>query len=189
MSDTQPVFSCDLGALSVEERTQRSALASWVAARVREIQELADGYAVRLDPDRAEVRDALDWVLLERRVAIEPDAAVLALARQLAAVRPVGMFTNNPLLLKRHIAAVFPAVAEIFGARAVFSSELGKTKPDPEAFRRLAARLAAAPAEILYFDDYPAYVAGARVGGLSAEHVDGAPGVRAGLAAHGVRLP
>ena len=80
-------------------------------------------------------------------------------------------------------------MAEVFGPRAVFSSELGKTKPDPEAFRRLAARLSAAPDEILYFDDDPAYVAGARGAGLSAEHVGGAPGVRAGLAAHGVALP
>ena len=48
------------------------------------------------------------------------------------------MFTNNPLLLKRHIAEVFPAVPEIFGTRAVFSAELGRSKPDPEAFHRLA---------------------------------------------------
>ena len=131
---------------------------------------------------------AEQWVEA-RRVAIEPDAEVLALARQVGAARPVGMFTNNPLLLKRHIAAVFPAVAEIFGSRAVFSSELGKTKPDPEAFRRLAARLSAAPEQVLYFDDDPAYVAGARAAGLSAEHVGGAPGIRAGLSAHGVPLP
>jgi hypothetical protein len=53
---------------------------------------------------------AAQWVEA-RRVAIEPDLAVLSLARQLRADRPVGMFTNNPLLLKRHIAEVFPAVA------------------------------------------------------------------------------
>ena len=58
-----------------------------------------------------------------RRVAIEPDLAVLSLARQLGADRPVGMFTNNSLLLKRHIAEVFPAVPEIFGSRAVCARE------------------------------------------------------------------
>ena len=131
---------------------------------------------------------AEQWVEA-RRVAIEPDVETLALARQLGAVRPVGMFTNNPLLLKRHFAAVFPAAAEIFGPRAVFSSELGKVKPDPEAFRRLAARLSASPDEVLYFDDDPAYVAGARAAGVRAEHVGGTPGIRAGLAAHGVALP
>lgn len=67
MTDTQPTFACDLGALSAEERARRATLASRVAARFREVQELADGYAARLDPDPAVARDALDWLLLERR--------------------------------------------------------------------------------------------------------------------------
>jgi HAD superfamily hydrolase (TIGR01509 family) len=128
---------------------------------------------------------AAQWVEA-RRVAMEPDRAVLALVRQLRLERPVGMFTNNPWLLQRHIAEVFPAVPALFGTRAVFSAELGRRKPDPEAFRRLATRLACAPEEILYFDDDAAYVAGAREAGLSAHHVGGAAGVRAGLAAHGI---
>jgi glucose-1-phosphatase len=128
---------------------------------------------------------AAQWVEA-RRVAIEPDLAVLALARQLSVGRPVGMFTNNPWLLKRHIAEVFPAVPALFGARAVFSAELGRSKPDPEAFRRLASRLECAPDEILYFDDEATYVAGAREAGLSAHRVGGAAGVRAGLAVHGI---
>ena len=78
-------------------------------------------------------------------MAIEPDLAVLSLARQLSVERPVGMFTNNPWLLKRHMAEVFPAVPDLFGTRAVFSAELGRSKPDPEAFRRLATRLECAP--------------------------------------------
>jgi glucose-1-phosphatase len=128
---------------------------------------------------------AAQWVEA-RRVAIEPDLAVLSLARQLSLERPVGMFTNNPWLLKRHIAEVFPAVSAIFGTRAVFSAELGRRKPDPEAFRRLATRLACAPDEILYFDDDSTYVAGAREAGLAAHHVGGAAGVRTGLALHGL---
>jgi HAD superfamily hydrolase (TIGR01509 family) len=130
---------------------------------------------------------AAQWVEA-RRVAIEPDLAVLALARQLRTERMVGMFTNNPWLLKRHLAEVFPAVPEIFGPRAVFSAELRRSKPDPEAFRRLAARLGCAPDEMLYFDDDATYVAGAREAGLSADHVGGASDVRASLAAHGLRV-
>ena len=129
---------------------------------------------------------AAQWVEA-RRVASEPDPAVLALVRQLTVVRPVGMFTNNPWLLKRHIAEVFPAIPELFGARAVFSAELGRSKPDPEAFRLLATRLACVPEEILYFDDDTTYVAGAREAGLSAYHVGGASGVRAGLAVHDLK--
>jgi glucose-1-phosphatase len=128
---------------------------------------------------------AAQWVEA-RRAAMEPDLAVLALARQLSVERLVGMFTNNPWLLKRHIAEVFPAAPAIFGTRAVFSAELGRSKPDPEAFRRLATRLECAPEEILYFDDDATYVAGAREAGLSAHRVGGAAGVRAGLAEHGL---
>jgi HAD superfamily hydrolase (TIGR01509 family) len=128
---------------------------------------------------------AAQWVEA-RRVAIEPDLAVLALVRQLSVERPVGMFTNNPLLLQQHIAEVFPAVPALFGTRAVFSAEMGRSKPDPEAFRRLATRLACAPDTILYFDDDATYVAGAREAGLSAHQVGGAAGVHAGLTVHGL---
>lgn len=127
---------------------------------------------------------AAQWVEA-RRLAIEPDLAVLALVRQLRLERPVGMFTNNPWLLQRHIAGVFPAIPAIFGTRAVFSAELGRSKPDPEAFHRLATRLGYAPEEMLYFDDDASYVAGAREAGLSAYCVGAAAGVRAGLVRHG----
>jgi glucose-1-phosphatase len=130
---------------------------------------------------------AAQWIEA-RRVAIEPDVGVLSLARALGRQRVVGMFTNNPLLLKRHLADVFPDAAAIFGERATFSSELGRTKPDPEAFRRLAAKLGLAPARILYIDDDATYVTGAREAGLSAHHAIGEQAVRAGLAAHGVPL-
>jgi glucose-1-phosphatase len=132
---------------------------------------------------------AAQWVEA-RRVSMAPDPAVLALARQLATARPVGMFTNNPFLLKQHIAEVFPAVPEIFGPRAVFSAEVGRSKPDPEAFRRLAGRLGVSPGEILYFDDEAAYVAGARDAGLAAHRVvGGAADVGAGLTLHGIQVP
>ena len=67
MSDTPPTLACDLGALSGEERARRSVLATRVSGAFREVQEMPDGYAARLDPDPAIVRDALDWLLLERR--------------------------------------------------------------------------------------------------------------------------
>jgi HAD superfamily hydrolase (TIGR01509 family) len=131
---------------------------------------------------------AAQWVEA-RKVATEPDLEVLALARRAAATRPVGMFTNNPLLLKRHLSEVFPAAAEIFGARAVFSAELGRCKPEPEAFRLVAARLGHSPDEVLYVDDDAGYVAGAREAGFTAYQVGGVTGVRGALARHGLDLP
>jgi len=128
---------------------------------------------------------AAQWVAA-RRAAMEPDEAVLAIARRLSADRPVAMFTNNPLLLKRHIGEVFPAVPEIFGTRAVFSAELGRSKPDPEAFDRLARRLNVPPGALLFFDDDADYIAGARRAGLAAYRFEGAAAVCDRLAAHGV---
>jgi HAD superfamily hydrolase (TIGR01509 family) len=119
---------------------------------------------------------------------MEPDEAVLAIARRLSVDRPIAMFTNNPLLLKRHIGEVFPAIPEVFGERAVFSAELGQRKPDPEAFRRLARRLGVPPGAVLFFDDYPEYVAGARQAGLEAYRFEGAAATVARLAAHGIEV-
>ena len=145
----------------------------------------ADAYLREFGERMGYPLSAAQW-LAARRAAMEPDEAVLAIARRLAARRPVAMFTNNPLLLKRHIAEVFPAVAEIFGERAIFSAELGRRKPDPEAFRRLAGRLGVQPARVLFFDDFPDYVAGAREAGLMAYRFEGAPAVLDRLTAHGI---
>jgi len=60
-------LACDLGALTPEERNRRATLASRVTARFREVRETADGYAARLDPDPALVRDAFEWTQLEHR--------------------------------------------------------------------------------------------------------------------------
>ena len=64
---TQPALACDLGALNSEERARRSELQSRVAGRFGEIQEIVDGYAARLPADPQLVRDAVEWLLLERR--------------------------------------------------------------------------------------------------------------------------
>jgi glucose-1-phosphatase len=129
---------------------------------------------------------AAQWVAA-RRAAMEPDEAVLSLARQVSAAFPIAMFTNNPLLLKRHIREVFPAVPEVFGTRSVFSAELGRSKPDPEAFQRLAQRLHVSPGSVLFFDDEAAYVAGARRAGFEAYRFENAAALRDRLAANGVQ--
>jgi len=105
-----------------------------------------------------------------------PDAA------ERGAISADAYLNDNPWLLKRHIADVFPAVPEIFGPRAVFSAELGRSKADPEAYRLLAGRLQVAPDEILFFDDGGRQVLGAREAGLTAYRFGSAAGVRAALA-------
>lgn len=67
MGASQGGLACDLGALSVEERTRRATAVARVSARFREVQETSDGYAARLEGNAEEVQDALEWILLERR--------------------------------------------------------------------------------------------------------------------------
>jgi putative hydrolase of the HAD superfamily len=143
----------------------------------------ADAYLREFGARMGYALSAAEWVEA-RRIAVEPDEAVLEVARRIGASRSVGMLTNNGFLLKRHIGEVFPAVPEIFGANALFSAELGRAKPDPEAFARLARRLGVAPEAVLFFDDGATYVAGAREAGLHAHRFEGVEALRATLAAY-----
>lgn len=53
--------------------------------------------------------------------------------------------------------------------RAVFvSHELGQRKPEPQAFRSVAARIGVKPERVLFFDDLPENIAGARAAGMPA---------------------
>jgi hypothetical protein len=58
---------CDLTALSASERAHRAALAERLFARFHEVRETDDGYAARLDAAPETCREALEWLLLERR--------------------------------------------------------------------------------------------------------------------------
>lgn len=126
-----------------------------------------------------------EWIT-SRRATTEPDHDVLDLARSLSNHMCVGMFTNNPLMLKHHFESVFPEAAAIFSDRAVFSAEIGRRKPDPEAFRLLIQRLDTTPHEMLFIDDDHQYVDGARRAGLNAEVFTGYPQLIERLAAYGI---
>jgi putative hydrolase of the HAD superfamily len=67
--------------------------------------------------------------------------------------------------------------------RTVFvSCEIGKRKPEPEAFQAVAAAIGVLPQRILFFDDSPVNVEGARAAGLRAVHVRGPGDVEESLA-------
>jgi HAD superfamily hydrolase (TIGR01509 family) len=131
-------------------------------------------------------RVSVEQWISARKVTTEPDHQVLAIVRSLVPTYRVGMFTNNPLILRRHFDAVFPEAASLFGDRAVFSAELGRRKPDPAAFLLLADRLGCEPMQMLFLDDDPAYVDGARAAGLHAEACHGHQQLAAHLRAYGV---
>jgi glucose-1-phosphatase len=87
-----------------------------------------------------------------------------------AAVRrraPVAVLTNNNLLVKREIDAIFPDLRPIFGPNIFVSAEFRARKPDPEVYRRCLARLGWTPEGALFVDDSARNVAGAEAAGLT----------------------
>ncbi len=58
---------------------------------------------------------------------------------------------------------------------------LGVMKPEAEAFRRVTASLDVPPGDVIFFDDGPANVAGAKAAGLRAHRADGPADIRRAL--------
>ncbi|HZA87390.1 MAG TPA: HAD-IA family hydrolase, partial [Acidimicrobiales bacterium] len=62
------------------------------------------------------------------------------------------------------------------------SSEIGHRKPERSAFEHVASMIGAPPGSILFFDDGPENVVGARDAGMQAVHVTSTDSVRIALA-------
>jgi putative hydrolase of the HAD superfamily len=77
---------------------------------------------------------------------------------------PVAVLSNAPLPIA--VAVTRQEWAGVFDGRLFFSAHLGASKPSPEIFRRVAAELGTAPAEILFVDDRADNVAAAKAVGL-----------------------
>ncbi|WP_395657639.1 HAD-IA family hydrolase [Nocardioides sp.] len=72
-----------------------------------------------------------------------------------------------------------------------YSCDVGHAKPSAGFFEHILDDLALAPGQVLFIDDQPKNVEGARAVGLRAERwtqSDGSPALRRLLAAHGLRL-
>ena len=72
--------------------------------------------------------------------------------------------------------------------RCFASQEIGHMKPDRESFDHVIRDLGVAPDHILFLDDNPECVEGARVAGLVASCAQGVDGVRTALASFGIAL-
>jgi glucose-1-phosphatase len=96
------------------------------------------------------------------------DAATKALELAAAVGRraSVAVLTNNNLMVKREIDAIFPELRPIFGDNIFVSAKFRVRKPDPEVYRRCLARLGAAPETALFVDDSARNVVGAERAGM-----------------------
>jgi putative hydrolase of the HAD superfamily len=72
--------------------------------------------------------------------------------------------------------------------RCYLSHEIGHMKPDRAAFDHVVRDLGVAPGRILFLDDNPECVEGARAAGLAACRACGVEGVRGALASFGVTV-
>lgn len=104
---------------------------------------------------------------LDARGWSHPNPVLVGWAKQLqAAGFRTAILSNMQRSLRQRLGALCPWLPEV--DVAVFSSDLGVVKPEPEIYHRVIAQLAVAPSEALFVDDVEANVVAARQVGLSA---------------------
>ena len=138
--------------------------------------------------ERGELDHAAYFEALRKSLGIRiPDAEMLAgwnaifggpmpgaekVLRELASRMPLYVFSNtNPA----HVAHFAPRYRALLSpvTKVVTSCDIGRRKPEPEAFRRMAAITGLPPSRLAFFDDLEENVAGARAAGLQAHRVNG----------------
>jgi putative hydrolase of the HAD superfamily len=99
---------------------------------------------------------------------------------------PLYVFSNTNPAHRRFWQARYASVLEPFSA--IFCScDLGMRKPTVEAFLEVSRRIGIAAARMVFFDDSPVNVQGARAAGLRAHEVHSAADIRAALRSEGIR--
>jgi HAD superfamily hydrolase (TIGR01509 family) len=98
--------------------------------------------------------------------AVTPIPETLALAAAVHRKARVAVLTNNNLMVKRSLDALFPELRPIFGEDFYVSAEFGARKPEPDVYLACLSRLGTAPNAALFTDDSPRNVAGAERAGL-----------------------
>jgi glucose-1-phosphatase len=83
----------------------------------------------------------------------------------------VAILSNNGALVADILPHAIPALFPTFENRVFCSGLLGASKPSPDAFLQVVARLGHEPQHTLFLDDNFDNVEGARSAGLYAEHV------------------
>ena len=134
-----------------------------------------------LDLDASDEQILAGW----NAVFVAQNQDVLGMVRQVSRLRPSYAFTNTSSSHQNAWSTAYPDVVEAF-QRIFSSAEMGLRKPDRVAFEAVTDAIGCAPGAILFFDDLPSNVAGARAAGLQAVRVSGPQDVRSGLQAVGL---
>ncbi|WP_149196223.1 HAD-IA family hydrolase [Luteimonas suaedae] len=141
-------------------------------------------YLARLGEGLGSPVDEAQWIAA-RVAGSRVDPAVLALVQAVAGQAPIGVLTNNGMLLaeaaRTLLAPLFPGLE----GRVLCSGALCVRKPDAGIFRQALAHFGVAAGDTLFLDDKPANVAGARAAGLRAECVPDQAALAGALRGHG----
>ncbi len=198
MTTTPSALLFDLGGVIVSIDFGK-AFAHWARAAGASAHELRARY--RFDPpyerhERGEIDEFEYYASLRHSLGIDLDDATWAagwgaifgdeiaptveLVRRVKDRVPVYAFSNSNVAHHRVWSGKFaPALANF---REVFvSSSLRVRKPERAAFEQIARQIGVPPGEILFFDDTPENIEGARAAGLQAVHVEGPQDVRDAL--------
>ena len=108
-----------------------------------------------------------------------------ALLAKLARSLPLYAFSNTNVAHRMFWQVRYASILEPF-SQIFCSCDMGTRKPTPAAFLEVARRIEVAPGRIVFFDDHPDNVRGAREAGLRAHEVHSAEDIRAALHVEGV---
>lgn len=116
--------------------------------------------------------DLSDAVLEEgwNAVFVREIPEVTSLLPRLARRVPLYVFSNTNHAHHRYFTRRYAEALAPF-ERVFVSHELGARKPEPDAFRAVANTIGVPPARILFFDDLPENIEGARRAGMPGVHV------------------
>jgi putative hydrolase of the HAD superfamily len=127
------------------------------------------------------------WVEARRR-SMQADHAMLEIVDRLRQSVDIAVLTNNTTLVADHIDTLLPELRPLFGSRIYTSAQFKTAKPDPNCYRLCLSELNASPETVLFVDDLPANVAGARQAGLFAHQYTSVEAFRQALSEQGVPL-
>ena len=167
----------------------------------REARVPADELAARFRVDeaycaheRGEMNEREYFAALRRRLGItigdeamlagwnaiigEPLSGIEPLVARLAARLPLYVFSNTNPTHFAHFAPRHQRLLSLF-RRTITSCDIGRRKPEPEAFRRMAALTGLPPQRLAFLDDLEENVQGARQAGLQAFRVSSAAEIEA----------
>ena len=196
------VLLFDLGGVVIDIDFRRC-FAKWAHSADRDVEELASRFSVDAayeehERGRLPISEYLENLRRTLSLALTDDellagwndiwtgvnAEIGPLLTVASDAFPLYAFTNSNPTHQAVWSQRFAEPLSIFTSTFV-SSEIGHRKPERAAFDHVASMIGALPESILFFDDGPENVMGARDAGMQAVHVASTDSVRNALARFG----